>query len=189
MMINYATDKEVRDYLDISNCSTDRIEFLLNKTTDEINSMIGDLRFSTKTEMIEVSAVNRKLDIYLRNPNVHSIVKINGKDYEGEKDKDYFVLRPQNRKVRVTDLYKYISNANAGVFSIEYESGYTEEDMPQDIVLAQCLMVAYHFLKNEGRDIIKYTMGPRTVQYSDSSEILTDIKKLLNRYKQLNLLP
>jgi len=76
-MINYATDKEVRDYLDISNCSTDRIEFLLNKTTDEINSMIGDLRFSTKTEMIEVSAVNRKLDIYLRNPNVHSIVKIN----------------------------------------------------------------------------------------------------------------
>jgi hypothetical protein len=55
--------------------------------------------------------------------------------------------------------------------------------------MAQCLLVAYNYSKDEGKTILKYVMWPRTVQYDSMQWVYDDAMRILNRYKQVNLLP
>ena len=91
-MRSYATEIDVRKYLDTDSCSSERVEFFLDKTTWEIDSMIWDLKLSDKKEYVELDAITNKWDLFLRNQNVVSIKKINWKDYVGVKDKTILFL-------------------------------------------------------------------------------------------------
>lgn len=171
--------------------STDisRLNVLLTQTTEFINWIIGDITYWEKEELIELRQVIHCRDIFLRAYNVSSIVEINGKEYTWESGKDFFVLRPNNRKVRILDLNKYLNTDTlmSCVFPIKYMAGF--EKIPDDIKMAQCLLVAYNYSKDEGKTILKYVMWPRTVQYDSMQWVYDDAMKILNRYKQVNLLP
>lgn len=189
--MSFATISDVEYYLNIKDdSSAERLSFLLRKSWWVIEKEIGPILEWDRQELIELRQVLGGTDIFLRNINVTSISKINWKEYKGEYLKDYFILKPQGRRVRILDLQNYIGDSyGSGVVAVDYVSWYEKKSIPEDIKLAQCLYVAYYYMRDEGKDVVKYTLWPRTVQYDNSWEILTDIKQILNKYKQLNLLP
>lgn len=204
--MSYATKADVKTYLSFADTFTDeddRIDFFLETTTEEINQIIGDLLYWLKSELIELKSVIWWRDIFLRGIDVDSIQEINWNAYTWSLWEDYFVLRPQNRKVRIMDLRNYLDNNvyNNWLFEIKYNSWYnpttydvhwdidSEWNIPKDLIFAQCLMVAYSINKDEWKDIVKYVMWPRTVQYSSASEMLDKAKSILSKYSQINLLP
>lgn len=172
-----------------SSAEVSRLNVLLSQTTEVINWIIWDVKYWEKEELIEMRQVIHWRDIFLRTPNVSSIIEINWKEYTGESEKDFFALRPQKRKVRILDLCKYLDTdtMKSCVFKIKYQAGF--QQIPDDIKMAQCLLVAYNYSKDEGRSILKYVMWPRTIQYDSMDWVYKDAMRILSRYKQVNLLP
>lgn len=186
----YVNLSDVQKFLWLTSSSdVSRLNTLLTQTTEIINGIIWDIRYWEKEELIEMRQVICWRDIFLRTPNVSSIIEINWKEYKGEFEKDFFALRPQKRKVRILDLMNYLDTdtMRSCVFKIKFMAWY--QVIPDDIKMAQCLLVAYSYSKDAGKTILKYVMWPRTVQYDSMDWVYTDAMKILGRYKQVNLLP
>lgn len=186
----YVALSDVQKFLGLtSSGDTSRLNVLLSQTTALIDWMLGNLKAWDREELIETRQVIHGRDIFLRTPNVSAIHKINWIDYEWEIEKDFFALRPQGRKVRIMNLCKYLNNDTMWkwVFKIEYKAWF--DPIPEDIKMAQCLLIAYQYMKDWGKTILKYVMWPRTVQYDSADWVYNDAMKILNRYKQVNLLP
>jgi len=178
----FATVDDVKGFVWLQ-YSDAKIEMLLEATTNDITSVVWDITYGIKTEDISICDIN-KLSIFLTNIQVHKILQINWKDYVG----NYEILKPQNRRVILTDIYSYINNSWTNkTFKIKYISWYTI--IPSDIILAQTLIVSDMLESWWWRQISKYKMWPRTVEYESwsTSSYKDKAEEILNRYRLLKI--
>ena len=167
-----------------------RIERFLSRTAPEITAIIWDVKKSTKTTNIYRCDVSRDFTtFYLPKIEVESIQKIEWKSYTWVLGTDYKILSPQNRKIVMSDLYKYISHwDDLWYFNVEYISWF--DKMPQDIIFAHILLVEEEMNKSGWQVVASYKMWPRSIVYAKAQDVKSSKESFasyLNKYKTLSI--
>lgn len=199
----FVTSTDVIKFMWVSSVSTevsDKINYLLDLTTGTIQNKIGNVIYNESlVERIPLSSILKSCDILLRSMNVRSINKLWWEDYVWISCEDLFIINPLNRRIKILDIWNYISNDQylSGLLKVEYSAWYDYDpsadpvidDIPQDIKTAQLLLIMYELQRDNWWSFLKkYVMWPRTIEYASAESIKIDAMSHLNKYKQFNLL-
>ncbi len=172
----YATIDDVKWFV-WSQYADERIQSLLDMTEDDITFVVWDISYWVKTSQFEICRIYDKT-LYFDNIQIEEILQINDKDYTNK----YEVMKPQRRRVWIENFHNYV-DLDQKVFTVKYLSWY--QTIPADLVMAHALIVSDMLSTWGGREISKYKMWPRTVEYESwaSSPYVARVNKILNRYR------
>ena len=160
--------------------SDEKITAMLDYTESAITNIVWDITYSVKSEKIKNCKAYDK-SIFFNNIQIHNILRVNWKDYTDK----YEIVPPQRRQVVFSGLFNYVDWTIGWnwYFIIEYLSGYKE--IPKDLKLAQVLLVQDMLTNGMGKEVSKYKMWPRSVEYAiwQVSWWQKEVDKILNRYR------
>jgi len=148
----YASFDKVKADLGLTDKTKDTILAQMISDADAyLNSMLQIDSFDKQTfkEQIQVKYINKTTiysKMYLKNFNVSSLTKVNGKAYTGILGTDYMIQH--SRVIHMTDLYNYTLELKFPYFEIEYVGWFErwdwntkEDELPAEIELMARLLV------------------------------------------------
>lgn len=187
------TLSELKNYLWITDNSQDTIlQILVDSVNQIIINILWDITLWEKTENIDICDLQRTcsgLSVLLSNINVQTIDKINWQTYSWNKDIDYFIRNPNNRKVVFKNLDGFGNNNDCSV-DITYTSWYV--NIPNDIKLAWYIMAWWLFAQKNWQNVKSYKVWDVTVVFQDDWQSLwnmqyTQVNNIFAQYKTFTL--
>lgn len=149
----------------LDSATSNKVALLIDSTQDTLDSIIGDLSYSQKSEDIRICDIYNNT-VQLTNLNVESIDEINGQSYTGVLGVDYQIQPPKNSRVLFKTFAQYLSWLQFNYFTIKYTSGY--QTIPDDIKYLQYLLVNGELNKEWNKEVKSYSLWPRSVTFADT---------------------
>lgn len=125
-----------KQYINVEGNDKDELlQLYLDSAGDVLNRLCGVTSFNQQTyeERVEAKNTSGPFAIYLHNKPVTLITKFNGEVYLWENGKDYIIVN--DRKVIFSNFQIPFSFLNS--FLIEYTAGYTSQNLPASIKIAE----------------------------------------------------
>ena len=140
------------------------LKSVIDGVNDVVACAVGDISLWEKTQFVSNCSLKwNTIALNIINPT--QILEINGHDFrEKENGVDYMIM--DTWEVVINDLHNYISN-DFGKFKILYMAGYAET--PKSLISIVATYSDYLCSKEWGKDVASEKLGPRSVQYADSS--------------------
>ena len=182
----YTTLAYVKTYLWTGNSiPDDRLTSILNWIEMFVFNQIGDINFWDKTETINTCLIVSDDTIPLRHKKVSKIKTVNGVDYSNKVNGVDYIIR-ENDTVTIPLLCSLISNIPFDVFTIEYESWYS--NIPFDLQNAIAGLVWVEAQKEMWKTRVSEKTWPRAWSFdSNINNTVAEALNIINQYKVLNL--
>jgi len=161
-----------------------RLASLIDYTKGILDDNIWDLTSQDWTETITRCDIQDYNYILLNHIEITALKSINWVTYAWVLNTDYKILKPQNRKLWIEDLWNYVPEDTH--FNIIYTAWIT---IPDKLKTAQLLLIEVEFNKDGWKTIWSYTLWPRIVKYvtPEWEQLLKTVDGIINNYRKFNI--
>lgn len=183
--VNLASTK-VWLWIPISDTTYDsKLESLILYTKGILDDNIWDLTSQDWTQTITRCDIQNYYYLLLDHIGITALKSIDWVSYAGVLNTDYRILWPQDRKLWIEDLWKYVPVKTH--FDIVYTAWFST--IPDKLKVAQHILIELEYNKDGWKTVGSYTLWPRMVKFAtpEGEQMLNTVDGIINSYRKFNI--